>query len=76
LDAGSYIRHNFSDLLEEEMIQEVKKGSRVARIMSNDKEGPFTTVLFVNNGETITLIRKKAKTLAGALKQAAKMVDY
>lgn len=56
------------------MTKEIRNGSRVARIVSNDVTGPFWTTLWVNNGETITSIRKTAQTLKGAIKQAEAMV--
>jgi hypothetical protein len=37
--------------------------------------GPFWSRLYVNNGETTTLTHKTAQTLAGARKQAAKMLE-
>lgn len=54
--------------------KEIRVGSRVAIISANQSDGPFSTRLYVNNGETATLIYRKAKTLAGAEKQAREMV--
>lgn len=59
---------------------EIKRGSRIAVISANDEQGPFSTRLYVNcqNGLTdasATLICKKAKTLKGAHKQAAEMLE-
>jgi hypothetical protein len=54
--------------------EEVRHGSRVARITANQPEGPYTVILYVNNGEDITHTRAKAQTLKGARSQAQKMV--
>jgi hypothetical protein len=53
----------------------IKEGSRQVIISANTIEGPFTSNLYVNHGEDITLIRRKAQTLKGAEKQAAKMLE-
>lgn len=53
----------------------IKQGSRQVVIRANDAQGPFTSRLYVNNGETATLLTKKAATLKGAQKQAAKMLE-
>ena len=57
------------------MIKELWKGNRVVRIISNDLQGPYTSTLWVNWGETCTQTRKKATTLKGALKQAEKILN-
>ena len=48
----------------------IRQGSKVVRISANDAQGPFTSRLYVNGGETATLLVKKATTLKGAEKQA------
>ena len=53
----------------------VAKGSRVVRITANDINGPFTSRLFVNGGESATLVVEKTKSLATAEKQAARMLN-
>jgi hypothetical protein len=53
----------------------IKKGSREVIISANTDAGPFSSRLYVNNGETATLVAAKAKTLKGARKQAEKMLD-
>jgi len=50
--------------------------TRCAIISANDESGPFTTRLYVDKGNTATLTVKKAKTLKGAQRQAAKMFIY
>lgn len=54
--------------------QTIKNGSREVIISANTEAGPFSIRLYVNNGETATLVSAKAKTLAGATKQARKML--
>jgi hypothetical protein len=46
----------------------------VAIITANTESGPFSTRLYVNNGETATLQIKNAKTVMGAERQAAEML--
>jgi len=56
------------------MIQvEVWNGSRLAIITANDEEGPYSTRIYVNHGQTATTQSAKAKTLKGAKKQAARL---
>lgn len=55
--------------------QTLTKGSRVVHITANTADGPFDSRLYVNHGEDATLNVKKAKTLAGAIKQAEKMLE-
>lgn len=43
-------------------------------ISANTPEGPFSSRLYVNGGETATLVSAKAKTLAGARRQAWRML--
>lgn len=69
------------------MFQEnVERGSRIAVISANTPEGPFSTRLYVNAqmsvqgspvllSATATLTCKSAKTLKGARKQAAAMLE-
>lgn len=52
----------------------ITSGTRVVRVTANDASGPFNARLFVNGGEDATWTVRKAKTLAGAEKQAAKML--
>lgn len=54
---------------------QIRKGSRVVIITANDKTGPFNSRLYVNGGEDITLLCRKAKTLDGAKKQALKLFE-
>jgi hypothetical protein len=56
-------------------LETITKGTRQVIITSNDGTGPFWTRLYVNNGETATLLHKSAQTLKGARKQAAKMLE-
>jgi hypothetical protein len=59
-------------------IERITNGSRQVVIATNDNEGkvgPFWSRLYVNNGETATLLHKSAQTLKGARKQAAKMLE-
>lgn len=53
----------------------IKEGSRQAVISANQADGPYWIRLYVNNGETATLLYKKAKTIAGARKIANKMLE-
>lgn len=52
----------------------IQKGSRQVVISANTPQGPFSSRLYVNNGETATLTCAKAKTLKGAEKQAERML--
>jgi hypothetical protein len=54
--------------------QEVTQGSRKVIITANSQEGPFSLRLWVNNGETATLVSGKTKTLAGAIRSANRML--
>ena len=47
-------------------------GKLVVRI--TEQGSRFTSRLYVNHGETATLLVKKATTLAGALRQADKLM--
>lgn len=51
---------------------ELRSGSYVVKITG--EAGRFTSRLYVNHGETATLVVRKATTMAGALKQAVKML--
>jgi hypothetical protein len=55
--------------------QEVAQGNRKVIITANSQEGPFYLRLWVNSGETATLVSGKVTTLAGALKKAKRMLD-
>ncbi len=56
--------------------QENVKGNRtVVSITANDPEGPYTAVMFINGGETISGKRGTFKTLKGAKKAASKWID-
>jgi hypothetical protein len=52
----------------------IRSGSREVIISANTPAGPFSSRLYVNNGETATLVTAKAKSLKGAEKQAQKML--
>lgn len=54
--------------------ERIPSGSRVAVITANTEAGPFSTRVYVDQGRTATLTVKKAKTLAGARKQAREML--
>lgn len=54
--------------------ERIVKGSRVAVISANESSGPFTTRVFVDNGNVATLTVKKAKTIERARKQARQML--
>jgi hypothetical protein len=49
-----------------------RDGKRVVRVSSQGRA--FSSRLYVNGGETATLVTAKAQTEAGARKQAAKML--
>lgn len=51
-----------------------KSGTRQVITTSNDSEGPFWSRLYVNNGETATLLNATHKSLKGAAKWAEKAV--
>ena len=54
--------------------REINKGGAQVMISANDAQGPFTSRLYVNYGETATATARKAKTLKGAERQAKKMI--
>lgn len=54
--------------------EQISFGTRIATISANTYEGPFTTRLFINSGETATTIVRHAKTLKGAKLQAKRML--
>lgn len=56
------------------MQKAIEQGSRQVIISANTEQGPFTSRLYVNYGETATQVVRKAKTLKGAEKQAKKML--
>jgi hypothetical protein len=51
-----------------------QNGNRVVRTCNQNSAGVFESRLYVNKGETATLICAKHKTLAGAQKWAAAQV--
>ncbi|MET3996617.1 hypothetical protein ABID65_008294 [Bradyrhizobium sp. S3.9.2] len=51
-----------------------QNGSRVVRTCNMNSAGLFESRLYVNKGDTATLICAKHKTLAGAQKWASKAV--
>ena len=53
----------------------VEQGSRQVVISANTEQGPFTSRLYVNSGETATSMSKKAKSLKGARRQALKLME-
>lgn len=55
--------------------KQITSGTRVVIISANSIAGPFTSRLYVNSGETATLQSRKAKTLAGAEKQARALLN-
>lgn len=57
-----------------EMQKTIEQGSRQVKISANTDEGPFTSRLYVDNGEMATTVVKNAKTLKGAEKQAQDML--
>lgn len=50
----------------------ISKGSHLVRIV--EEGGRYTSRLYVNHGETATLTVHKAWTMAGAARQAVKML--
>jgi hypothetical protein len=54
------------------MTHRIQNGSRVVVVIVTD--AGFSSRLYVNNGETATLLSAKHKTLAGAQKWAAKVM--
>lgn len=49
--------------------------SRQVVISANTAAGPFTCRLYVNHGETVTRVAKSAKTLKGAERIAALLLE-
>lgn len=50
----------------------ITKGNRTVKIVHDG--GPYVSRLYVNAGETATLMTAKAKTMQGAVKQAQRML--
>jgi hypothetical protein len=55
-------------------IQIATQGTRQVLTTSNDAEGPFWSRLYVNNGETATMVSATHKSLKGAAKWAQKAI--
>ena len=55
--------------------EDIKNGKISAVITANTEAGPFYSRLWLNSGETASLISAKAKTLKGARTQAQGMID-
>jgi hypothetical protein len=52
----------------------VKNDNRVIRTNNQNSAGQFESRLYVNNGETATLICRKHKTQTGAIRWAQKIL--
>jgi len=57
------------------MIIETKAGSRVVKSDNQSTSREWTSVLFVNHGETCTTKRATHKTQAGAIRWAKKVLE-